>query len=125
VNLLLDTHVLLWWLSDDRRLSAPAHRAIAEGANIVFVSVAALWEIRIKEAIGKLRLPDNFAATLDAENFEILDVKAKHVHALSELPLVHRDPFDRILISQAITEKLRLVTRDKTIQRYDVDCLVA
>jgi len=125
MNLLLDTHVLLWWLNNDSTLSDTARNAIADGSNAVFVSVVALWEIRIKEAIDKLALPETFEATLEAQPFLTLDVKARHVHALKDLPLLHRDPFDRLLITQAITEKLVLVTRDKTIARYNVPRLQA
>ncbi|MBW2458791.1 MAG: type II toxin-antitoxin system VapC family toxin [Deltaproteobacteria bacterium] len=125
MNLLLDTHVLLWWLDDDPTLARRARQVIGDGANTAFVSVAALWEIRIKEALGKLALPDDFEQVLEREPFLVLDVKARHVHALKGLPMLHRDPFDRLLITQAQTERLTLVTRDPVIQRYDVACVVA
>ncbi len=125
MNLLLDTHVLLWWLDDDPTLSKPARQVISDGHNTAFVSVAALWEIRIKEALGKLTLPDDFEQVLQREPFLVLDVKARHVHALRQLPMLHRDPFDRLLITQAQTERLTLVTRDSAILRYDLRCVVA
>ncbi len=125
MNLLLDTHVLLWWLDDGPTLSERAREVIGDGANAAFVSVAALWEIRIKEALGKLALPDDFEQVLEREPFLVLDVKAPHVHALKDLPMLHRDPFDRLLVAQAQTERLTLVTRDPVIHRYDVRCVVA
>ena len=125
MNLLLDTHVLLWWLHDDATLAEGAREAIADGTNMVFVSVVALWEMRIKETLGKLTLPATFEETLAAQPLSTLDVKARHVHALKDLPLLHRDPFDRLLITQAMTEKLTLVTRDETIMGYEVACLQA
>ncbi len=125
MNLLLDTHVLLWWLDDDPTLSKAARQVISDGHNTAFVSVAALWEIRIKEALGKLNLPDDFEQVLQREPFLVLDVKARHVHALRQLPMLHRDPFDRLLITQAQTERLTLVTRDSAILRYDLRCVVA
>lgn len=125
MNLLLDTHALLWWLDDSPTLSEPAREAIGDGTNTVFVSVAALWEIRIKEALGKLVLPDEFEEVVHDQRFLILDVKARHVHALKQLPMLHRDPFDRVLITQALTERLTLVTRDPAILRYDLPFLLA
>lgn len=125
MNLLLDTHVLLWWLDDDPTLSASARQVISDGRNTAFVSVAALWEMRIKEALGKLTLPDDFEQVLEHEPFLVLDVKARHVHALKGLPMVHRDPLDRLLVAQAQTERLTLVTRDPVILRYDLRCVVA
>ncbi len=125
MNLLLDTHVLLWWLDDDPTLSERAREAIGDGRNAAFVSAAALWEIRIKEAVGKLELPEDFEDVLNRQPFLSLDVKARHVHALRDLPMLHRDPFDRLLVSQAQTERLALVTRDRAILRYDVPHVVA
>jgi PIN domain nuclease of toxin-antitoxin system len=125
VRVLLDTHALLWWLSDDPDLSASAREAIAGGGNVVFVSAATIWEIRIKEAIGKLELPEDFRQVLDDQPFDALDVTAKHAHALAGLPMHHRDPFDRMLIAQARVEKLRLVTRDPRFAQYDVPLIAA
>lgn len=125
MNLLLDTHALLWWLGDDPALSSAARERIADGANLVFVSVAALWEIRIKEALGKLDLPPEFEAVLEQQPFLTLDVKARHVHGLRDLPLLHRDPFDRMLVAQARAEGLVLVTCDAAIRQYDVQTLPA
>ena len=125
MNLLLDTHVLLWWLDDHPGLSPAAKSVIANGENVVFVSAATIWEIRIKEALGKLKLPRNFRAVLDEQPFEMLDITAEHAHAIVKLPAHHRDPFDRMLIAQTQVEKLTLVTGDEQIKRYKVSVLSA
>jgi PIN domain nuclease of toxin-antitoxin system len=125
VNLLLDTHALLWWLDDHPTLSKKARAAIADGGNPVFVSAVTIWEIRIKQGLGKLTLPAEFRKVLDAQAFESLPITADHAHRLAELPDHHRDPFDRMLVAQAMTEKLVLVTRDPDIVRYRVRTLPA
>jgi PIN domain nuclease of toxin-antitoxin system len=120
MRLLLDTHALLWWLDDAPELSDTARAAIAGGDNVVFVSAATIWEIRIKQAIGKLQIAAEFEQVLDDQGFDSLDVTSRHAHALEDLPLHHRDPFDRILIAQARVERLRIVTRDVSFSSYDV-----
>jgi PIN domain nuclease of toxin-antitoxin system len=125
MNLLLDTHVLLWWLDADSTLSEKATSAIADGSNLVFVSAAVIWEIRIKQALGKLVIPSNFRRVLDRQPFEMLTITAEHAHAVGDLPAIHRDPFDRILISQAIVEGFAIVTRDSIIQQYKVPIIKA
>jgi PIN domain nuclease of toxin-antitoxin system len=112
VTLLLDTHALLWWLADDARLGATARAAVAEPANAVYLSAGSVWKVRIKQAIGKLKLPDDFATVLDAQCFLELPVTVAHAHAVSELPMHHRDSFDRMLVAQASVEELVLVTAD-------------
>jgi PIN domain nuclease of toxin-antitoxin system len=125
MNLLLDTHVLLRWLDADSTLSEKATSAIADGSNLVFVSAAVIWEIRIKQALGKLVIPSNFRRVLDRQPFEMLTITAEHAHAVGDLPAIHRDPFDRILISQAIVEGFAIVTRDSIIQQYKVPIIKA
>ena len=125
MRLLLDTHALLWWLDDAPTLSAAATAAIADPGNIIFVSVASLWEIAIKRATRKLELPDEFEEVLSQQGFQFLDVKAGHTFGLRSLPLLHRDPFDRMLVVQAQVEDLRIVTRDARIISYDVPILEA
>jgi PIN domain nuclease of toxin-antitoxin system len=125
MNLLLDTHVLLWWLDDSSKLSQQAHRAISDGKRPAFVSVASIWEIRIKEALGKLKIPRNFQKVLEDQPFEILDITAQHAHAVSRLPKHHRDPFDRMLVAQAKTERLMLATRDAHLKQYNISILEA
>jgi PIN domain nuclease of toxin-antitoxin system len=123
VNLLLDTHTLLWWLDDSPALSPRARAGIADGANTVWVSAVSVWEIRIKQALGKVRLPRGFRAALDAQQFTSLPVTAEHAHTMADLPSVHRDPFDRMLAAQARTESLVLVSRDPVMTRYGVRVL--
>ena len=125
MKLLLDTHVLLWWLGNAPQLRAATRALIADPSNLVFVSAASIWELRIKEGLGKVTLPASFAEVLDAEAFEKLDIRWHHAHAVLALPPHHRDPFDRMLIAQATTEHLVLLTNDPQIAKYDVQCLMA
>jgi len=122
VRLLLDTHVLLWALADPPRLG-PAHDLIVEGRNEVHVSAASAWEITIKRGLGKLRAPKDLPEQLRAARFTTLDITLAHALAVGELPDLHRDPFDRILIAQARTEGLTLITADPQITAYDIDHL--
>jgi PIN domain nuclease of toxin-antitoxin system len=125
VNLLLDTHVLLWWLDDPALLSEEACTAIAEGSNTVFVSAAAAWEIAIKKALGRLEAPDGLAEAMAADRLQPLPITVPHALAVTALPPIHQDPFDRIQVAQAQLEGLCLVTRDAFIQQYDVSLLRA
>ena len=123
MNLLLDTHVVLWWRADDPRLNGSARSMIA-AADTVFVSVASAWEAAIKIALGKLRLPQAFSEGVDASGFARLTITFEHAEALSMLPAHHGDPFDRMIISQAIAEGLTIVTADSAFAKYDVDLLM-
>jgi PIN domain nuclease of toxin-antitoxin system len=125
MNLLLDTHVLLWWLDDDPTLSRRARTAIADMNNVVFVSAAAVWEIRIKQGLGKLDIPDDFETVLDDQAFETLSITVEHAHAIKGLPSLHRDPFDRMLVAQAKCEGFTLVTRDIHLKQYEIPVLNA
>jgi PIN domain nuclease of toxin-antitoxin system len=125
MNLLLDTHVLLWWLDANPTLSEKAKSAVADGNNLVFVSAAVIWEIRIKQALGKLVIPANFRRVLDRQPFEMLSISAEHAHAVGDLPPHHRDPFDRMLVAQAIVERLTIVTRDTAIEEYKIPVIKA
>jgi PIN domain nuclease of toxin-antitoxin system len=120
--LLLDTHVFLWWRSDDRRLGDAAREAIAH-AELVFVSAASAWEAAIKQALGRLELPDSFQAGVAESGFERLSVTFPHADRAGALPPHHRDPFDRMLVAQAIEEHLTLVTHDAALAAYDVPIL--
>lgn len=117
MRLLLDTHVVLWWLAD-RRLSREAHAAIADPANLVAVSAASAWEMSIKKAFGKLHAPDDLAAQLGSNGFTPLPISIEHAAMASSLPRHHDDPFDRMLIAQALVEELTLVTRDERLATY-------
>ena len=125
MKLLLDTHVLLWWMEDHPNLSDNVRTAIADGKNPVFISAAVIWEIRIKQALGKLEIPRNFRRVLGEQPFEMLDISADHAHAIIDLPMHHRDPFDRMLVAQSKVENLRLVTRDAHLKRYEIPLLEA
>jgi PIN domain nuclease of toxin-antitoxin system len=120
MRLLLDTHVLLWWLANNPRLSAYARTVIADSDNQVFVSAVSAWEIEIKRAIGKLEAPEDLLGAIAANDFERLDIKIEHSLRLRELPLHHNDPFDRTLIAQALYEDLTLLSGDKKIAFYEV-----
>lgn len=126
MNLLLDTHAFLWWLADDAGLSSAARRAIAEPSAIVHVSAASLWEIAIKRALGKLEVesPD-LAAEIPANGFVELPITGRHALAAGALPRHHDDPFDRMLVAQALSEDLVLVTRDPAVDFYGVPTLAA
>lgn len=119
--LLVDTHVLLWWRADDPALSEPARALIAHPANDPFVSIASLWEIAIKRAAGKLEVPDDLPDTTLERGFTWLPISARHVWGVRALPLHHRDPFDRLLVAQALAEELPVVTADPRFAAYGVD----
>ena len=124
MRLLLDTHTLLWWLNDDSRLTPDARAAIASLESEVFVSLATCWEIAVKVAIGKLKFPvEDLAAQLTDNQFQHLSITLLHVNTLAALPLHHRDPFDRMLISQALAEKLPWVSGDRIRDKYAVEVL--
>ena len=125
MNVLLDTHALLWWLDDNSSMSGKARKAIFNPDNIVFVSAVSIWEIRIKEALGKITIPKNFQAVLEEQPFEMLAITVDHAHALCMLPMIHRDPFDRILIAQARIEKLTIITRDGIFKKYRIPLIKA
>ena len=118
MRLLLDTHLLLWWLENNPSLSALARALIAAPANTVFVSAVTHWEIRLKQSIGKLRLPPDFDARLVAEPFDDLPLQSACAQQVALLPWHHRDPFDRMLVAQAQTENLTLLTADTLLTAY-------
>lgn len=120
-RILLDTHALLWWRSDDRRLSAGARSAIADHGTEALVSVATIWEIAIKRATGNLDAPESLIATVEEQGFTWLDIAPGHAWAVGDLPLHHSDPFDRLLVAQAIGEGIPLVTGDPAFAAYDVE----
>lgn len=126
MRLLLDTHAYLWWLADDPSLSAAARSAIAAPESIVHVSAATIWEAETKAALG--RLDTNGADLVDeiaSNGFVELVITARHTAAAGRLPRHHADPFDRMLVAQARTEGLSLVTRDRQISDYDLDLVPA
>lgn len=120
-RLLLDTHVLLWWLTDDAALSAPARDELAEPTNEPLVSAASVWEIAIKRSLGKLTAPDDLPDRIVEQGFLWLPVNAAHAWQVRNLPLHHRDPFDRLLVAQALTERLPIITTDARFHDYGVE----
>ena len=123
MQLLLDTHALIWWLSKDVKLSARAYKEIANPCNIVFVSAASAWEIAIKKSIKKLETPDDLVEQINEKNFQPLAITIEQALAVEKLPMHHQDPFDRILIAQAQCLNLTIVTRDRKFNFYDVDLI--
>ena len=121
MKLLLDTHILLWSLVDGRRLSRREIAALADPNNRLFVSVVSFWEIAIKSRDGRLEAPDDLVRRVGAiSRLEILQVGADHAWRVRSLPTLHRDPFDHLLIAQAMCENMTLVTRDAMMKRYEV-----
>ena len=125
MNLLLDTHALIWALENNPTLSTPARNAIIEGKNLVFISSATVWEMSIKQSQGKLETPDNLQEEIDLHRFTQLSINFQHADLAGKLPNIHKDPFDRMLVAQAMIEKLTLVTRDKLVAQYDVRIIEA
>ena len=125
MRLLLDTHVVLWWLANDASLGEEAKEGISAPGSSVFVSAATAWEISIKQALGKLDAPSDLVRQIELNRFEPLPVTVSHAYAAGSLPRYHEDPFDRVLVAQAMAEGLTLVTRDPRIGLYGVDTLAA
>jgi PIN domain nuclease of toxin-antitoxin system len=123
LRLLLDTHILLWWLADEGRIPEKHREIIRDGRTQVFVSAASTWEVVIKQRLGKLRAPADLKAQVEAARFELLNITIDHALAVGELPDHHSDPFDRMLIAQARTESLILVTEDPKLRLYDLPIL--
>ncbi|MFI6071882.1 type II toxin-antitoxin system VapC family toxin [Actinoplanes sp. NPDC051343] len=123
MSLLLDTHIVLWWLSDDPTLAGEIKNRLDHEPD-VYVSAATIWEVAIKQSMGKLK-PDDLPERVRDSGFRRLDITAEHGIAAARLPLLHRDPFDRMLIAQAKAEQLTLVTRDPEIAKYDLEILTA
>jgi PIN domain nuclease of toxin-antitoxin system len=125
MRLLLDTHVLLWWLKDASQLSREARAAIAGSTAVVYVSAASVWEAAIKAAAGKLRVSGDLPAAIPTSGFVELPVAARHAWRAGALPRHHGDPFDRILVAQATIEELTIVTHDPAFREYGVPVLPA
>ena len=118
MKFLLDTHLLLWWLSNSPHLPAQARQLVGDPDNTIFVSAVNHWEVWLKSSIGKLRVPPGFARKLAAEPFAALPLRAEHTSDVAMLEWHHRDPFDRMLIAQARGENLVLLTADRALSAY-------
>jgi PIN domain nuclease of toxin-antitoxin system len=125
VKLLLDTHALIWILSDDPRLTAEAREAISDPETFVAVSPASAWEIEIKRALGKLDAPNDLLQQVADARFVPLSITLEHAITAGALPPHHRDPFDRMLIAQALLEGLTIATRDPRFEPYAVTTMAA
>ena len=119
----MDTHVLLWALGDPEKISDETRHKIEDPDNVVWVSAVAAWEIEIKRALGKLSAPDNLVEEMRQARFTELPLQVRHARTLRVLPDLHRDPFDRMLVAQAITDDLVLITNDLRIRDYDCKTL--
>ena len=122
---LLDTHILLWWLSAPDKLNKKARDVISNRNNVLYVSSISFWEMAIKQGLGRLNLPASLLESLAHENILTLDLTPEDGLAVADLPAIHNDPFDRMLVVQAKRHDLILMTRDKIIKRYPVDVLIA
>ena len=125
MKVLLDTHTLLLWLAGDETLSTKALHVIASPKTTVYVSAASAWEIAVKKALGKLQAPDDLVAALFANRFQNLPVTIEHALYAGSLPRYHDNPFDRMLVAQALMEKLTIITRGKSIPAYNPAILSA
>jgi len=125
VQYLLDTHVLLWWITSDKRLSSKARALITSSRNTLYWSVASSWEVSIKHALGRLVFNEPpevlIPAELERNRIETLVITNAHAFMTGKLPIPHKDPFDRLLVAQARIESLTIVSNDALLNRYDVD----
>jgi PIN domain nuclease of toxin-antitoxin system len=117
---LLDTHIILWWLTEPNKIALKARKIISDKNNRIYVSSVSFWEMAIKKSIGRLTLPNNILEILLAENFTMLSLTPEEGLGVADLPHIHQDPFDRILVIQAKLNDLILITADKKIMDYPV-----
>ena len=123
MDLLLDTHTFIWFFNGDEQLSLKARRLIEESKNEKFISVASLWEVAIKIGLEKLFFDGNTSEVvelLEQNGFRILPISVDHIVIYESLNFVHRDPFDRILVAQAVIEDMTIITKDENIPKYDI-----
>ena len=120
MSFLLDTHILLWFLENNSKLSDRVREVIINPENLIFVSAISAWEISIKQSLGKLIAPGNLEEALRFSRFEVLSMTLAHGIKVADLPLHHKDPFDRMLIAQALIEGLTIITVDQKFKFYNV-----
>lgn len=125
MDILIDTHVLLWWLADDPRLSDKARELIADPTNAIAVSAATAWEIAIEQTLGKLLFDGDLEHAVSEQGFQMLPVTLAHAAGVRHLPGIHRDPFDRMLVAQARADNLALLSADPVIASYPVNVITA
>ncbi|NJL53613.1 MAG: type II toxin-antitoxin system VapC family toxin [Hydrococcus sp. SU_1_0] len=125
MKFLLDTHSLLWTIFEPDKLSTKAQEIIIDHNNIICVSLISLWEISIKQNIGRLDIPQEFFEVVSKGGFEMIELTMEQIAKYRTLPLYHRDPFDRMLIVQARQQKLIFITRDSEISKYDIEIIKA
>lgn len=125
MNLLLDTHVFIWWSISPKRLSAQAKKLIADTDNGLFLSLASIWEMQIKIQLGKLELDISLVELIqqqqEVNELNLLSIELNHIYALSSLSNHHKDPFDRLIIAQSIVENINLISIDKVFDKYSVN----
>lgn len=124
MRLLLDTHTLIWGISEPEKLSKKTKELLSDVDNIILVSTASLWELQIKRSLNKIILPEDFIPQLQKNGYELLNISYKHIERLDEIPLIHRDPFDRMLIAQSMDENVPLITKDSEIAKYNVKIIL-
>ncbi len=120
---LLDTHIILWWLTEPEKISSKARKIIGDKDNEIYVSSVSFWEMAIKKSLGKLPLINNILELLVAEGFKTLSLMPEESLSVADLPLIHNDPFDRMLVIQAKLNDLVIITADKKIMDYPVTTL--
>ena len=124
MRVLLDTHAFLWFILDDARLSPNAAKAISDPVNVVEISPAVYWELAVKISVGKYKLNEPYQSFVEGEiaanRFHVLPIEPRHTAALIGLPFHHRDPFDRLLVAQAISERIAVVSADSMLDSYGV-----
>jgi PIN domain nuclease of toxin-antitoxin system len=126
MDILLDTCSTLWYFNGNDEMPQSARETILNSENTIYVSIATIWEVAIKMSIGKLDFNsgiDGFINAIEDEGFLLLDITTKHIKAVNELPFVHRDPFDRMIVAQAIVEELPIMTTDSDIIKYEIETI--
>ena len=126
IDYILDTHVFLWSMFDSQKLSNTAKKIILDSRYRKFISISSMWEISIKNRIGKLPIPDGITRIFDEakiNGYGIIEITQNCIETYNTLPLIHRDPFDGLIIATAMIYKMTIITADQTITKYDVSCV--